>query len=632
MPKPESETLTPPSPESALYAQLFAEWLPSMRSFLDVLFPAIFKSWGTFTLVAYDDNDDIKDFTNFAPFCTAIVNLDLRKETCFKCKQRMKREVARARKPLQYWCDWGLWEIIVPILIHDVTVGVILCGQKRLEGDDDLDGKRKLEICAAKNDVEFLLPELREQRSLCPAVSPSRVEEMVDILWATSQLISQMLYNKLEETTRSERAAAEALEKLFAGFRELDGNHTPPESFWNAIDKQLDNLSTALDGRCIAVVLETKEKHQVAALHGLGGAKPEAPSEAHLISSTIKNITGPEHLELTEQSILDCFLTSHVLKTHPSTNMVVFDKAELGDDRVLHLLVYFDPTVPHRNRLFLHQKKQALSRFLRDSASFFLHSELVEQLRKELKGKDDLLQDVVHQINQPLQGILSDCENLANPDYSAERKEKIARYLPFRAKHLARDAKLVQYAAQEGSLRSIEQHPSNVNLSKLLIETAIEYQGYGEDKFVRIMVDTAVSDSLGEVLIDRDHFALALTNVVFNAVKYAFPETTVTIRPEMANQLLRILVIDNGIEIKPSERESIFSKGVRTELAQDFSASGLGIGLYVTRELMRGMGGDAVVVDSSPTGRVHNEFREYSTTIALQIPQPMDLNSGGTNE
>jgi signal transduction histidine kinase len=349
----------------------------------------------------------------------------------------------------------------------------------------------------------------------------------------------------------------------------------------------------------------------------------------------VKDFTGPEHLELTGQPFPDCFLTMHVLKAFPSVNSVLFDKARLGDDRILHLLVYFDPTVRRQNCLLLHQKKQVLSLFFREMANSFLHAEREEQLQRKLDDKNAMLQDVVHQINQPLHGILADCDNLVSDKFSLGRKATIIRYLPYRVKHLAREVKLVQYAGQEGFLRSVKHNPSMVNLSKLLIETAMDFRGYAyayaDDKSVNISVDTVVSDSLGEILVDRENVAMTLTNVVYNAVKYAFPGTTVTICSEVANQQLRILVIDNGIEIKHSEKESIFRKGVRTELAKKFSQSGLGIGLFVARELMRSMEGDAIVVESSPTGRAYKQFHEHHTTIALILPQSVVLKSGGTN-
>jgi signal transduction histidine kinase/ligand-binding sensor protein len=629
----EPEPLTPPHKEhEMLYSKLFAECLPGMRKFLDVLFASIFQKWGAFVVVAIEGEGDYRavEYSSVvAPFCAAIHDLGL-KDRCIECDKRRAHEVALSRKQLSYWCFGGMREFAVPILIHDVTVGVIICGQKRLDGNDDLEGQLILEKFLEKNDIKDLLEELQEKRNLCPAVSPSQVKEMFDILWATSQFISQVLYNKLDETTKSEQAS-DALKDLFAGFGELDGKRMTPARFWDALNKPLSNLSTMFDSRSIAVVLETCEEYRVLAAHGLGRVKFQAPPEAHLISSTVNDFTVPEYLVLTEQPALDCFLTSLVREIYPTVNSVLFDKAKLGDDRILHILVYFDPTVPHHNRLFLHQKKQILSLFLRETANSFLHTEREEQLRKDLEDRDALLQNVVHQINQPLHGILAYCDNLVSDKFPEDRKTRIVKSLPQQAKQLVMLVKSVQYAGQEGILSTEKHYPYKLNLSKFLIENAKDFQGYAEEKYVRIEVDRTVSDFLGEVLIDRDHFVMALTNVLFNAVKYAFPGTTVTIRSEVANQLLRILVIDDGIEIKPSERESVFDRHKRTGLAKSFSQSGLGIGLFVTRALMRRMGGDAAVIESSPTGGAYKQFFEHRTTIALTLPQSVLLRSGGTN-
>lgn len=454
MPELEPVTLPPEEHGSILYSKLFAECLPGMRKFLDVLFESIFQAWGAFVVVAIEGESDdrVVEFASvLSPLCTAINDLGLR-DRCIECDRRMAHEVAHNREPLLYWCDWGLRDVAVPILVHDVTVGVIVCGQKRLYGEADLEGQRILEKFVEENDITDSLEELQEKRSLCPEVSPSQVKELVDILSATSLFISQVLYNNTER---------------------------------------------------------------------------------------------------------------------------------------------------------------------------------VEKLRKALVDKDAMLKDVVHQINQPLHGILADCENLVSDKFSADRKAMIIKYLPSRVKHLAMEVESVQFAEQGGMLSSAKQNLSNVNLSKLLIEIGMNYRGYAEDKYVRIDIDTAISDSIGEILIDRDHLAVALTNVVYNAVKYAFPKTTVMIGAELANQELRILVIDNGIEIKFSERESIFSKHVRTALAKNFVQSGLGIGLFVTRELMRSMGGDAAVVESNPTIRMYKQFHEYRTTIALTLPQSTVLRLGG---
>jgi signal transduction histidine kinase/ligand-binding sensor protein len=635
------------------YAQLFADCLPSMRRFLDVLFSSIFQSWGAYVILAVEnerasaieDNRVLRTVdasSDLAQFCAGLDKLELRTHLCFDCDRRRALEVAGKREPLPYWCDWGLREIAVPILIYDVCVGVILCGQKRLEGDEDIEGQRIFEEFAAeklkqgKLSIEEL-QNLREKRGLCQTVTHDEVTEMADILWAASQFISEMLYGKLDKMAGFERHAAEELEGLFAGFVELGDKRMTPARFSDALFKPLGNLSAMFDSRCIAVVLETEGNYRVVASHGLERTKLYALPKNSLISSAVKNFKGPEYIELAAPLFPDCFLTSFVLETYLSVNAVLFDKARLGDDRVLHLFVYFDPTVPPHNRLFRHEKSHILSLFLRETANLFLHAERVEQLQKKLLEKNVMLQDVVHQFNQPLHGILADCEYLACHEYPEDRKVNILRYLPSRVKQLAREVKSVQYAEQGETLRSAKPEPTFVNLTKLLIETAIDFTGHAEDKFITIDVDKVASESFGELLIVRDHLEMALTNVVYNAVKYAFPGTPekwsqVTIRPELANQQLRILVIDNGIEIKPSERDVIFERHERTELAKKFSLAGLGIGLFVTRALMRRMGGNAEVIESSPIpeGRVYKQFHEHRTAIALTLPQSVVLKLGGT--
>jgi signal transduction histidine kinase/ligand-binding sensor protein len=618
--------------ESVLFAQLFSDSEPNNRTFFDALFSSIFKAWGAFALVGFEEQGDCRILVNFSdngPLCNLIEDLGL-KGTCIDCVKRRAREVANNLNPITYWCDWGLIEIAVPILMHGVPVGVILCGQKRLLGEEDLEGQHKLETFAVAKGIDGQLPELRERRSLCPAISRTEASEMVRILSGASKFISHVLYSKLDETTKADQGVTEELEDLFEGFEELDGGDASSARFWNALEKPLDRLFTVFDSRCLAVVLETDRKLKLVASHGLEKDKLRLPLDGQLISSKVKNFEVPEHLWLNSPTTSICSLTSCVMREYPLVDLVVLDKAKLGANRLLHVLVYFDPTIPRKNRLLLHQKEKALSLFLRHAANSFLHAERVGQLERALKDQDALLQDVVHQINQPLHGILADSELLLNVEYPVERKTRILKYFPQRAKQLAMLVKCVQYSEKEGTLRSAKQEPSNVNLSKFLIESAMVFQGYAEDKDVRIEVDTAVSDTLGEVRIDRDHLAMALTNVLFNAVKYSFRGTTVTVRVEVQDEGLSILITDDGIQIKKTEREIIFDRRKRTDLAKRFMQSGLGIGLYVTRALMRNMGGDAAVVDSIPTSRLYKDFREHQTTMSLSLPKSVVSNQGGT--
>lgn len=631
MNRAETATLPQKTRESLSYMNLFTDSLPEIRRLLDVMFSSLFKSWGAFAIVAYKGESDCGTFVNFAdlgPLCAFIDEIG-RRDSLVDLVERRALEVGRDGDPVSYWCDWGLLEIAIPIVIHGIPVGVILCGQKRLEGEEDLEGQRKLEKFAVAKGLEAILPELLDRRNLCSAVTRLEVSEKVQILWGASQFISEVLFKELDTQNQSDRAVAEELEDLFEQFAELDGKNTPSARFWKNLEQPLDKLASTFDCRCITVVLEADGKHQLVAAQGLRTDDLQLPLDTKLISTHVRDFELPQHLLVNFEPLPACFVTASVKALFPSVETVLLDKARLGANRVLHLLVYFEPGITRENQLLLHQKEKALSLFLRHTANSLLHAERVEQLEQALSDQDALLQDIVHQINQPLHGILADSELLLNTEYPVERKTRLLKYFPQRAKQLAMLVKCVQYAERDGPLQTAKPDPSSVNLSKFLIESAMVFQGYAEDKDVRIEVDTKISDGLDEIQIDRDHVSMALTNVLFNAVKYAFRGTIVTIRSDVENMRLAILVTNDGIQIKPSEREEIFSRRLRTDLAKRFAQSGLGIGLYVTRAIMRNMGGEASVIDSIPTSRAYKQFRECRTTISLSLPTSIVSNQGG---
>jgi signal transduction histidine kinase len=510
-----------------------------------------------------------------------------------------------------------------------VCVGVILCGQKRLEGDEDLIGDALMEQFAEKQGLKDLVPELREQRLKCPTVSRQGMDEIKRLLWATSQFVSQVLYNKLDQdTTGPDSAGPAAVDELFAQFGRLGGDRTNPQSFWTALSKHLDALSRVFECRGVAVVLENDGQLRVVSSSGLGLSTTQIPADESLITAQVRTLAGPGHVAITSDSMSQCYVSSRVLRQFPRVNMVLFDKAKMGESRQLHFLVYFDPTLPRHNALLLHQKKQILGQFVRETANWFTHLERIEQLQTALRNQDALLKDIVHQINQPLHGILADCENLISEKYPMDRKARIVKYLPQRAKQISVLVKCVQYAAgQKGMLEALRYVPTPQDLTKLLIEGAIDLQGYSEAQHVRIEVDRPSSDALGSVMIDKEHVGMALSNVLFNAVKYSFPGTRITVRAErdLVSQSILILVTNCGVAIHESEKEFVFSKGARTRLAKSFSQSGLGIGLFVTRELLRKMGGGAYVRESSVTGGRYKQFDEYRTTITLALPQTVLL-------
>ncbi len=123
-----------------------------------------------------------------------------------------------------------------------------------------------------------------------------------------------------------------------------------------------------------------------------------------------------------------------------------------------------------------------------------------------------------------------------------------------------------------------------------------EFQRESAAKGFSVEVDTATGL---ECLIDRETLALAIWNLIENAVKYSGECRTVHVAVDRRGHRAAISVRDGGLGIAPRERKAIFEKFVRGDSARASDTKGTGLGLALVRRIVEGHGG-AVEVESEP--------------------------------
>lgn len=105
------------------------------------------------------------------------------------------------------------------------------------------------------------------------------------------------------------------------------------------------------------------------------------------------------------------------------------------------------------------------------------------------------------------------------------------------------------------------------------------------------------------VSLDEDAFAMALGNLLDNAVKYtAAGVAPVTVRLEARRELVHVHVDDEGIGVTEGERERIFDRFHRTGDESTRRAIGVGLGLHLVKSSIEAMNG-WVRVQENPAGR-----------------------------
>jgi signal transduction histidine kinase/CheY-like chemotaxis protein len=114
------------------------------------------------------------------------------------------------------------------------------------------------------------------------------------------------------------------------------------------------------------------------------------------------------------------------------------------------------------------------------------------------------------------------------------------------------------------------------------------------------------SDESSEVIINGDscRLAQAVSNLLHNASKFSSGRSTIELSTRVVGEVVQIDVSDHGRGIPVLEQERIFQRYQQCSsvASSEHSGHGLGLGLYVSREILRQHGGELELVTSSLEG------------------------------
>jgi signal transduction histidine kinase len=117
---------------------------------------------------------------------------------------------------------------------------------------------------------------------------------------------------------------------------------------------------------------------------------------------------------------------------------------------------------------------------------------------------------------------------------------------------------------------------------------------------------------------DREKLTQVLLNLLSNAIKFTPRGGRVTVdfstNPN-SPQVAYIHVSDNGIGVPKDKHEAIFEPFVQVQTGPTRAVEGAGLGLAISRELARGMGGDVGVRSRDGGGSTFTLTLQRSTPV-----------------
>jgi nitrogen-specific signal transduction histidine kinase len=224
--------------------------------------------------------------------------------------------------------------------------------------------------------------------------------------------------------------------------------------------------------------------------------------------------------------------------------------------------------------------------------------------KQQLEFKNRFLSHVSHELRTPLtcihQFVTILMDGLAgeiNPD-QREHLNTIFRSVN-QLGAMVRDL-LEASRAESGKIR-IERRC--VSIAELMHTAAAIMRAIAEEKHVSLEIKADANDPI--VHGDPDRILEVLINLVDNGIKFTPENGTVTVqanRIETDPDFVCVSVTDTGCGIEPEARALIFERLYQASDAIDNGRKGLGLGLYITKELINLHGGQIWVASEPGQG------------------------------
>lgn len=215
-----------------------------------------------------------------------------------------------------------------------------------------------------------------------------------------------------------------------------------------------------------------------------------------------------------------------------------------------------------------------------------------------------LISDISHQVKTPIATIRILAETLENPKLDSTKRQELQTQLSSQIDKLDT---LVQEMLKTAQLETgaIELQKQPLPILDTLAQAVSSIAMLAERKHIELQVhcDPAIT-----IPHDSKWTAEALFNVLDNAVKYSPAYSTIHISCEVWEVYTKLAISDTGIGIDESEQAQVFQRFYRSQQVSQFE--GLGIGLFLTRQIIQRQGG--YIRLSSELG--------HGTTLDLFLP------------
>lgn len=217
------------------------------------------------------------------------------------------------------------------------------------------------------------------------------------------------------------------------------------------------------------------------------------------------------------------------------------------------------------------------------------------------RQKSQFVASVSHEIRTPMTAILGYADLILEGGFSAEEHRRAMETIRDNGKHLlAILGDILDLSKLEAGHLEIEATPTDVVAMARDVVRLLEGRAAQQDTRLSVVLESPIPR---EFCVDATRLRQVLFNVVGNAIKFtAKGRIVLRLRTEVDRAQLVIRVEDTGIGLTPEAAAEVFEPYRQAQSNTSAIFGGTGLGLPISRLLMRRMGGDLAFVEVEKPG------------------------------
>ena len=225
-----------------------------------------------------------------------------------------------------------------------------------------------------------------------------------------------------------------------------------------------------------------------------------------------------------------------------------------------------------------------------------------QKLEEERSNIKEMVSDISHQVKTPLANILLYSRLLEEQDLPKESQHMVSEIV----KQSEKLDFLIQSLVKTSRLETgtFQFTPESQDVFSVVKGPVSQIKQKSEKKRIQILCEEPKQQA--EAFYDKKWTVEAVYNILDNAVKYSKENTVIQINVKQYDFFVCIEICDKGMGISEEEIPLIFQRFYRGKMVKE--EEGVGIGLYLARQIIEGQNGYIKVASKEGEGSLFSVF------------------------